>query len=192
MEKKIFVFYAPPGGGKDTQVEFFRKFVCRNLYSSCIYIGTGEMFRNIYNKTFSSLIKKEVNAGNLILDEITEGLVFAYLLEHLKDNTNIILNGFPRNVAQAGWLSKIAKFFNFEVNVFYLKVKPEEALRRIRSRPGVREDDKDIKTILNRLHLFNMENEFLLEYFGKNFNLISIDGMGTPVEVADRIREVLS
>ena len=92
----------PPGAGKGTQAaNIVKKFAIP-------HISTGDMFRAAI-KEGTELGKKAkacIDAGNLVPDEITVGIVRERLAQD-DCKKGFILDGFPRTVEQADALSKI-------------------------------------------------------------------------------------
>ena len=111
------ILFGAPGCGKGSQAVR----ICAKYGIS--HISTGDLFRyHISNKTPLGVIAKEyIDKGNLVPDELTLQLVEERLKE--KDCQNgYILDGFPRTLAQAEALEKIA---NIDL-VIYIDVPLEE------------------------------------------------------------------
>ena len=90
------IFIGPPGVGKGTQA----KRVCERF--GIPQISTGDMFRSaIKNGTELGLAaKKYMDAGGLVPDEVTIGIV-AKRLKEPDCTKGFLLDGFPRTVNQA-------------------------------------------------------------------------------------------
>ena len=108
-----FIFLGPPGAGKGT----LAKQVAESY--KIPHISTGDIFReNIKNQTeLGKKAKAIIDAGGLVSDEITIGLVKDRLS---KDDTKAgyILDGFPRTIPQAEALETFAKIdaaVNFDI-----------------------------------------------------------------------------
>ena len=99
-------------------------------------VSTGDIFRkNIAEKTELGLeANKYISAGNLVPDEITVPMVVSRLDEDdAKDG--VILDGFPRTVAQAEKLDEILKERNKKVDlVINLTTPRDEIITRILNR----------------------------------------------------------
>src|ERR1044071_1427583 len=96
------VLVGPPGAGKGTQAQF----VASNL--SIPKISTGDIFRaNVSGGTeLGKLAKSYMDAGDLVPDEVTNAMVRDRLAQP-DAKAGFLLDGFPRNVAQAGELDGI-------------------------------------------------------------------------------------
>jgi len=90
------VLVGPPGAGKGTQA----KFIARHFGVPAI--STGDIFRaNLAGETELGLeAKRYMDAGDLVPDEVTCGMVRARLAEP-DTAKGFILDGFPRTLPQA-------------------------------------------------------------------------------------------
>ncbi|MEW6499632.1 MAG: nucleoside monophosphate kinase [Cyanobacteriota bacterium] len=103
MERLLIIFLGPPGAGKGT------------LSQLCIdrlgwrQVSTGELCRWCVNE--GSEIGKQmdffIRSGKLVPEELMIPTVRAWLLEHESGLTNLIMDGFPRTVAQARALDQM-------------------------------------------------------------------------------------
>ena len=96
------VLVGPPGAGKGTQAQFLA------AHYSIPHISTGDIFRfNIKNETeLGKKVKSILDSGALVPDEVTNDLV-RDRLTHEDCANGFLLDGFPRNVAQAEVLRAI-------------------------------------------------------------------------------------
>src|SRR5438270_7572170 len=90
------VLVGPPGAGKGTQAQFI------SAHLGVPKISTGDIFRaNVSQGTeLGQEAKKYMDAGDLVPDEITIGMVRERLAED-DARKGFLLDGFPRNVPQA-------------------------------------------------------------------------------------------
>lgn len=100
------------------------------------HISTGEIFRkNIKEGTeLGKIVTKYADEGKLVPDEITNEMVKNRINE--KDcNNGFILDGYPRNLAQAEELDKMLEEKGEKVNlVVYLTTPTEEIVERVMAR----------------------------------------------------------
>jgi adenylate kinase len=91
------VLVGPPGAGKGTQAQFIA------AHLAVPKISTGDIFRaNVSQGTpLGKQAKEYMDAGDLVPDEITIGMVRERLAEP-DAARGFLLDGFPRTVPQAG------------------------------------------------------------------------------------------
>ena len=100
------------------------------------HISTGEIFRkNIKEGTeLGKIATKYADEGKLVPDEVTNTMVKNRLEEEDCKN-GFILDGYPRNLAQAEELDKILETKNKKVDlVVYLSTPTEEIVERVMAR----------------------------------------------------------
>ena len=101
-----------PGAGKGTQAKLLERAL--NLPQ----VATGDLFRfNLKNKTELGLLAKSyMDRGELVPDEVTVAMVKDRLAQTDCEH-GAILDGFPRNPAQAEALTKLLKNLGGEIRV---------------------------------------------------------------------------
>jgi adenylate kinase len=207
------VIFGPQGAGKGTQsARIAEKYDIEA-------IATGDMFRwAISHGTEVGLKAKEyVDAGRLVPDELTIEIVRARL--EAGGFGGFLLDGFPRNLAQADALDGLLEERNTRLDAALVLHVPEEiSLRRILGRrvcsncgrnyhvnSPPREDwtcdrcggrverrsDDDEGNIRDRLKLYHDQTEPLKAYYDVRGILREVDGQGTMDEVFDRLVAVL-
>lgn len=124
----ITILLGAPGSGKGTQAKFLR-----SKYGFT-HLSTGDIFRMEIAEKSSLGIRAEsyVKAGKLVPDDLVTEMVAARLNE---TKAHYLLDGFPRNLAQAQSLSSILSHENMGIHlVILLKISQEAALKRVVSR----------------------------------------------------------
>jgi|694.fasta_scaffold11580_10 adenylate kinase len=128
---KNLLLLGPPGAGKGTQAQFLaQKF---NLQK----IDTGNLIRGaIKAGTALGIEAKEyVEAGKLIPDNLVIGLILSELKQITDANKNFLLDGFPRNLAQAEALDKALLESNLSLDkVIEITLDSNKLLERITGR----------------------------------------------------------
>jgi len=183
------VLFGPPGAGKGTQAEFLIK----NF--GLIHISTGDLLRNeIANKTELGIKAKVLmDKGNLVPDEVVEGMIKNQLTAH-SDAKGFIFDGFPRTAAQAKVLDELLKGINSAVTAMVaLEVEKQELISRIlnRGKSSGRADDQNVSTIENRVSVYNEKTAPLKNYYDAKKKYYGIHGMGSVKEISDRINKTL-
>jgi adenylate kinase len=173
------VIFGRQGAGKGTQ--------CSRLieHYGIVHISTGDMLRRaVAAGTEMGLRAKAVmDAGNLVSDEIINGIVRECLAEDDARQNGFVLDGFPRTTAQAEALVQILGEDELHV-VIDLNVPLDEVTKRMKARG--RDDDTD-EGIARRLELYEQETRPVLEWFEKRGLLVAIDGLGSETEITERV-----
>ena len=176
------VLVGPPGAGKGTQAEQMAKRL------DVPHISTGDLFRaNLRDETeLGREAKRYMDAGDLVPDEVTVGMVRDRLGD-ADTGGGFILDGFPRNVAQAGSLSEILSDKGLELDaVVQFDVDDEVVVQRLLGR-GRSDDNED--TIRNRQRVYREETAPLLDHYRDR--LVTIDAVGEIGEITDRVFSAL-
>lgn len=181
----LFVLLGGPGAGKGTQA---KRVVAK---TGATQVATGDMFRqNLKDQTaLGILAKRYMDAGQLVPDSVTIDMLRERL--QLIENGFIILDGFPRNVAQAESLWVLLEDLGIEFNcVVYLEVQEKTLEQRLLNRKDGRADDNPT-AILNRLRTYIEETAELVPYFAGIGVLHTVNGEQTEDEVEADIWQVL-
>ena len=202
------ILLGAPGCGKGTQADFIKK------QYDIPHISTGEIFReNIKNQTALGIKVKEVmDSGNLCPDDLTIEIVKDRLSK--PDCANgYLLDGFPRNLAQAQALDKFMspdKVIDIDVDLQIIK-------HRLMGRRScsnckgsfhidfigdtnicpdcggtliIRKDDNE-QTVNERLRVYQKQTKPLEEYYQNSAKLVKVDGDKSIAEVFEEIVKVL-
>lgn len=185
------IFLGPPGAGKGTQAERVQK------THGLVQLSTGDMLRAAVAAGTEVGKKAEalMAAGDLVPDEIVVGIIADRTAE--ADCANgYILDGFPRNVAQAEALDKMLTEKGEKLDaVVELAVKDESLLARIEGRAaetegGPRADD-NAEALKKRLTVYHDQTAPLIEYYKQAGTLKTVDGMQDMDNVTAQIEAAL-
>ena len=207
------IFLGPPGAGKGTQAQALAS------EWGVPHVATGDMLREaVAAKTPLGLeAKRHMDSGGLVPDEVVIGLVGERLAQP-DAKAGVVLDGFPRTVAQAEALDLLFARTGLSLDrVVYFNVSRDELLRRLTGRrvcrgcgrtyhlvsapPKVadkcdvcggelyqRVDDRE-DTVATRLDVYQKQTSPLLEYYrGRNL-LSEVAGEGSVAQVAEAIRK---
>ncbi len=209
------ILLGAPGAGKGTQAVMLAK------KKKLVQVSSGDLFRKALQQEteLGKKAKVYMEKGQLVPDEITIQMVLERLAEPDCKN-GAILDGFPRNLAQAKALDKALEKKSGAIDrVVYIKVSEGELLKRLSGRwicrncqapyheinspPKVagrcdrcggtlyqRDDDKPA-TVKKRLKVYFKETSPLIEYYGREGKLLEINGEGNEAEVNQRILKAL-
>jgi adenylate kinase len=177
------ILLGPPGAGKGTQAER----LCRT--HELVHLSTGDLLRDAVSRKTSLGLEARafMDRGELVPDR----LVLDLLQERLRAapaGAGFLLDGFPRNVAQAEALDAVLGRSGVD-HVVHLHLDDEEILRRLLKR-GRRDDTEEV--IRNRLRVYRAETEPLVAHYRARGLLRTIDATGSVEDVTDRIEEALA
>lgn len=124
---KNIIFIAPPAAGKGTQSDLL---VEKYGY---IHISTGDLLREeiAAGGELANEISSIIEAGKLVSDELVATLLTKRLSQDDVKQHGFILDGYPRNIAQAKTLEEILEEVQSSVDVvIYLELDEENAMKR--------------------------------------------------------------
>lgn len=194
------IMLGAPGAGKGTQAKMIS-----DKYQ-IPHISTGDIFRaNIKQGTeLGKKAKTYMDQGLLVPDELVVDLV-ADRIEHDDCRNGFILDGFPRTIPQAesldAALKNIDAHIDFAINVdvpdeviitrmagrraclecgatYHVETAPtkvEGICDRCGSHTVLREDDKP-ETVRKRLEVYHEQTKPLIDYYGNEDILVTVDG----------------
>jgi adenylate kinase len=176
------VLVGPPGAGKGTQATVLSEKL------GVPHISTGDLFRaHISNQTeLGREVQEYLDSGELVPDAVTNEMVRERLAQP-DAVEGFLLDGFPRNVAQAGVLGEmLARDEQKLDNVLEFQVDEDVVVERLLAR-GRTDDKEDV--IRHRQQLYRTETAPLLDYYGPI--VVSIDAVGDVNEVSERALRAL-
>lgn len=178
------ILVGPPGAGKGTQ--------CQRLVEmlKVPHLSTGEMLRAAISNGTTEGREAEVymGRGQLVPDQLVLGLV-TRRLQSPDCRGGCLLDGFPRTLPQAEMLDDLLERQAMCVDgVIELSVPRDELVRRMLARK--REDDNP-EIFSRRIESFEKQTAPLLEYYGRQGKLASIDGLGTADDIFERVRKAI-
>jgi adenylate kinase len=209
------VFMGAPGSGKGTQAQRLMK------DHAMVQVSTGDLLRAAV-KAGTALGKRAqaaMEAGELVSDEIVLGMIRERLQEPDTD-AGFILDGFPRNLAQAEALeSELAELSKHLEAVVLLDVDFDVLMKRLTGRRTcsktgnllnvyfsskeeldacteaggelIQRADDNEETIVNRLEVYRRQTEPLVEYYERAGLLRTVDGDGSMDDVYARLLATL-
>jgi adenylate kinase len=173
MEPTIALL-GPPGSGKGTQAQRLRDEL------GFTWLSTGDLLRETRaNGTdLGRRAGEYMDRGELVPDEVIVDVIEDALVE-LGDRA-ILLDGFPRTVAQADALRR-------DLDAVVLIDVPDDVVaERILGRHQGRADDNP-ETVRERLRVYHHETEPLVEHYERQGKLRRVDGDRSPDEVHQEV-----
>ena len=184
------ILLGPPGAGKGTQAE---KLVADH---GLVQLSTGDMLRQaIADGTELGMKAKAImDAGDLVADDIILDMI-RERLESDECANGVILDGFPRTVAQAEGLDAMLGEIGMAIDhVIEMQVDEAALFARIETRAketgGARSDD-NAEVLKKRLEVYHDSTAPILPYYRGKGNMSVVDGMMSIEDVAAAIKEIL-
>jgi adenylate kinase len=172
----------PPGAGKGTQASRIAE------RYGVPAISTGDIFRaNIKGGTeLGRRVQAIIEAGELVPDSLTNEIVADRLAQADAAN-GFLLDGYPRTVDQVHALDGMLEGSSLDA-VVLLEADTDEVVARLLKRAELegRADDTEA-VIRHRQEVYAEQTAPLIELFSERGILVSVDGLGTVDEVAERI-----
>jgi len=211
------ILLGPPGAGKGTQAK--RLEASRGMKQ----LSTGDMLRAAVaaGSEHGRQAKAVMERGDLVSDETVVSII-ADRLDQPDARRGFILDGFPRNVAQAAALDRLMASRGLKLDmVIELAVDDEALVRRLSGRFScsgcgkgyheaferprsegrcdacggsdfVRRADDNAETVKSRLGIYNRQTAPLVAYYAALGKLRKVDGMAAMDEVYRQISGILS
>ena len=182
------IIFGPPGAGKGTQAQILVD------EKGMVQLSTGDMLRAAIaaGTELGMKAKQIMDAGQLVSDDIMIGMIRERMAQDDCQN-GVILDGFPRTVAQAKALDAMLDAQGITLDhVIEIKVDEQALLARIEKRAaetgGARSDD-NADVLAQRLKVYHDNTAPVLPYYRDKGQLVSVDGMQSVEEVSEAIRE---
>ena len=211
------ILLGPPGAGKGTQAKILEE------RHGLKQLSTGDMLRAAAAEgtELGKRAKSVMDRGDLVSDDIVVGII-AERLGRPDVSKGFILDGFPRNTAQAEALDRMLASKKLKLDrVIEIKVDDEELIRRIAgrytcakcgkgyhdqfaptlnagicdncgSKDFIRRPDDNEKTVRDRLKVYNKQTAPLISHYREKGALKTVDGMAAIKEVARQIERSLN
>jgi len=182
------VLFGKPGAGKGTQAEFLKE------KYNLTHLSTGDIFRfNIKNDTdLGKLAKTYMDKGDLVPDEVTIQMLQSEVDKN-PNSAGFLFDGFPRTIAQAEALDSFLVSKKQEITATVaLEADDNILVQRLleRGKTSGRPDDQDEEKIRNRYQEYNEKTAPLMEYYKNQGKFHPVNGIGSILEVNERLNFV--
>ena len=200
--KMKIIFLGPPGIGKGTQAKIISK------RKEILHLSTGDMLRVAIEKKneIGLLADLYMNKGRLVPDEIVLDLV-SNRLKRKDIIDGFIFDGFPRTLNQAKELKVLLNNLHYKIDhVIALNGNDEILIKRLTSRRScskcgkiinlifsppklnnkcdlcngklIQRDDDKLEIITNRLIIYKIQTQPLIDFYLNEKLLRKINGIG--------------
>lgn len=184
------LLFGAPGAGKGTQGKILGQI------PGFYHLSCGEVFRTLdVNSKLGRTFREYSSRGELVPDDVTvqmwhQNMHAQTILSLYKPNVDLlVLDGIPRNPAQAVMMKKYVKVLKVIHLVCPDKTKMIERLQR-RALKENRFDDAKIEVIQRRWEVYEKETYPVLDCYPSNL-IAEVDAMGSPARVLQHVLEHL-
>lgn len=171
----MIVFFGPAGAGKSVQGQML---AARLGWK---WLSTGQMFRDSDDPELREILK----TGELVSDQKTYQVI-RKAFKAAKDIGHLIVDGFPRTMAQAEWLMDDKNSMGRSVTMVVVLEVPESVIQERLNLRGREQDKPEI--VARRMNIYRREMYPVLSYFAdKGIRIVHLDGTGSVGQVHDKI-----
>ncbi len=182
---KTFLFMGRSGCGKGTQVKLLMDYLKSKSETPIFYLQTGQVFRDmIKNETYTGKLSSRIDTEGRLQPEFLAVWAWSHLMvDNLRGDEHLILDGMPRRFHEAPVLDSALKFYEREnPYIIHINVSRESSKERLLSRK--RSDDNE-ESVERRLSWFDTEVMPAIDYFKQNpsYKFLDLDGERTIEEI---------
>jgi len=183
------VLLGAPGSGKGTQAALMEERL------GMPHISTGVLLRNAAKRgtALGLQAKSIIDQGELVPDNIMSDMIEERLGREDVAN-GFILDGYPRNLAQAQSLDEMLGRLGQPADIaIQIDVDPEQIIKRIAGRAeqeGRADDSEDI--VRNRMRIYHEKTAPVIDYYAGRGLLTHVLGDGGIEVILERILSVLN
>lgn len=183
------VILGAPGSGKGTQ----GKLLAEHL--GIPQISSGELLRRAVKDgtPLGRAAQDYMDRGLLVPDDVILGLV-EEILASGEAAGGVLMDGFPRTVAQAEAVDRLLGAHGARVDaVVLLEVEEEELVRRLLGRAAIEgRSDDNLDSIRQRLRVYEEQTAPLVAYYEPRGLIRRVAGSGSVAEIAERARQAVA
>jgi adenylate kinase family enzyme len=177
------IFIGRSGCGKGTQAKLLIEEIKKRDSRELFYLETGQSFRNfIATGNYSANLSKVINEAGGLQPEFLAVWAWAHLLvEQMKDDMHLVIDGTPRKPHEAQVFDSAMRFYKRDKPIIiYINVSPDWSRERLLAR-GRGDDNRD--DIEARLKWFDSDVLPAIDFFRNNDNYRFVEVNGEkPVE----------
>jgi adenylate kinase len=180
------VLFGAPGAGKGTQATLLA------AEFGLMHLSTGDMLRMeiAAGTELGMRAQRFIDRGEFVSDETVINMIREQIDRSL-DAKGFIFDGFPRTVAQAETLDALMSEKAMRIAlVAALDVETEELVKRLHKRgeSSGRADDRSMDVIRNRIDVYHLKTEPVIDYYRARGKYCPVDGAGNIADIFNRLR----
>lgn len=188
---QTFVFIGRSGCGKGTQASILIEEIKKRDSRELFYLETGQSFRNfIATGNYSANLSKVINEAGGLQPEFLAVWAWAHLLvEQMKDDMHLVIDGTPRKPHEAQVFDSAMKFYKREKPcIVYINVSSDWSRERLLARGRGDDNREDIDA---RLKWFDTDVIPAIEFFRNNndYRFIEVNGEQSVEDVSKELLE---
>ncbi len=153
MAPQTFIFLGRSGCGKGTQAGLLKQWLAEQAPAvPCFHLEVGAKFRDFISQdSYTSRLSKTVNsAGGLQPEFLAVWAWGSLMIEGMRPDEHLIIDGTPRKLHEALVLDKALQFYGrTEVNFIFLDVSREWSRSRLLARKRADDTADDIEARLD-------------------------------------------
>ena len=193
MTKQRLLFLGPPGAGKGTQAQQLAQ------RQSLQHLSTGDLLRA--EVAAQSPLGEQAAAVMARGELVSDALVLAIVRSRLEQQaaslsrgeagpSGWLLDGFPRNLAQAEALEALLNELDQPIElVVLMELEDDLLMQRLLGRGR---DDDNAEVIRHRLEVYREQTAPLIAYYRERGLLAAVDAQGSVAAIAERIEGLLA
>ena len=174
---------APPGAGKGTQGTLIA------AHFGLSHVATGELLRGHVARgtELGRAVQERLARGELVPDDIVLAMVREAFIAAKEAGCGYVLDGIPRNMAQARAAYQIGLDLDMTADVaLHLQADDEELVRRLLARSVLEHRTDDTEDVIRkRLELYHSVTHPIVDYYAGRGILVTVDAM-RPAEAVGR------
>jgi adenylate kinase len=193
VTKQRLLFLGPPGAGKGTQAQHLA------ARHQLLHLSTGDLLRA--EVAAATALGQEAAAVMARGELVSDALVLAIVRSRLEQQaaslsrgepggSGWLLDGFPRNLAQAEALEALLSELNQPIELVVLMELDDDLLMQRLLGRGRADDNAEV--IRHRLEVYRQQTAPLIAYYRQRQLLEAVDAEGSIEAIATRIEGLLA
>lgn len=183
---KDIVLFGIQGSGKGTQASL----LLQHYTDTFSYFSSGDLFRALSTRenAIGKYVKSRIAQGELIDDRVTNHLFSAYFYTVLDEKKNMLLDGYPRSIAQLDSIFALLDKENRSALAIRYQVDDEVVQERMMSRGR---DDDTPQAIQKRIQGFYDQTMPVIKHFEQHADLVVVNADDSIANIHQKTIEAI-